>query len=135
MPLASKIGAPAGVATMSCGGASCSAASFGSWAGAATFCSDWSMSVPSTAVWAAFLLRVPRESRGDDTGDNHEDEGDRDQRQRRAPGAGLRAEERLGGVREDLRGQRGVRAAEHVRVGRRYGKDGEQQWGRLARGP
>src|SRR5437762_10011499 len=116
MPLASKIEVPVDVAKASCG-VSCSAAGLGSWAEATTFCSGESMSVPSASWWAEFLARVPGKSRGDHAGNDHEDEGDRDQRQCRAPGAGLRAEIRLGGVREDLRGERGVGAAEHVRVG------------------
>ena len=47
------------------------------------FCSGGSMT---------FLARVSGESCGNKAGDDHEDEGDRDERERRAPAAGLGAD-------------------------------------------
>src|ERR1700731_1405116 len=80
-----------------------------------------------------FLARVAGEASGNDTGDDHQDEGYDNQRQSGSPGAALGADVRRLGVREDLRRQRRVRAAEQVRVRRLHREDGEQQRCRLAR--
>src|SRR5690348_9147781 len=82
-----------------------------------------------------FLARVSSESCGGEAGGDHEDEGDDDERERRTPGAALRAWVRRRRVCEDLGGYRGVGAAEDVRVRCGHGEDGEQQRRRLTRGP
>src|SRR5215471_4733094 len=95
------------------------AAGLGSSVFAATFGCGSSMTFPAL---------VSGVSGGDDAGSDHEEERDRDERERRAPASGLGAWVRLCCVREDLRRQRGVRAAEHVRVRGSDRKNGEQQW-------
>src|SRR5215467_5310483 len=102
------------------------AAGLGSSVFAATFGCGSSMS---------FLALVASVSGGDDAGSDHEEERDRDERECRAPAAGLGAWVRLCCVREDLRGQRGVGPTEHVRVRGSDREDGEQQRSRLTRGP
>src|SRR5215472_6146473 len=86
---------------------SCRAAGLGSSVFAATFGCGSSIT---------FLALVSGVSGGDDAGSDHEDERDSDERECRTPAARLGAWVRLRCVREDLRGQRGVGAAEHVRV-------------------
>src|SRR5579863_9277284 len=96
--------------------------------GSATFCrvADSGMDSKSATVFCSedsmtFLARVPGETGRDKASRDHEDEADGDQGERRAPAALRRADIRLGRIREDLRRQRGVSPAEHVRVGRGHG--------------
>src|SRR5215469_10866024 len=106
---------------------SCRAAGLGISVFAATFGSGTSVCAATfgSGCSMTFLALVASVSGGDDAGSDHKDERDRDERERRTPAPGLGAWVRLCRVREDLRGQRGVGAAEHVRVRGSDREDGE----------
>src|SRR5260370_35690100 len=85
----------------------CWAADAGSGGLATTLCSGCSIT---------FLAQISGESCGDEACDHHKDKSDHDERERSPPGASLRADIGRRRVHEDLRGQRGVGAAEYVLV-------------------
>ena len=75
-----------------------------------------------------FLARVSGESGRDETGDDHKDEGDGDEREALRPRRGpARPGTAMSRSRRSA-GHRGVGAAEDVRVRRGHREDGEQQW-------